>query len=62
MFQRSAPRDLDPACRNDECARRDFASRDDAIAPRIGFELAEPPQPTDLRLLDHGTADRVGLR
>src|SRR5712691_6813161 len=47
----SALADIYPACQNDECAWRDFARRDDAIARRIGFELTEPPQPTNLRRL-----------
>jgi len=53
MSRHSAVSDLDPACQNDKRARRDFAGCDDAIARRIGFELAEPPQPTDLRRLQH---------
>jgi hypothetical protein len=35
-------------------AWRDFAGRDDTIARRMGFELTEPPQPTDLRRLQRG--------
>jgi len=50
----SAVSDLDPACQNDKGAWRDFAGRDDAVARRIGFELTKPPQPADLRLLQHG--------
>ena len=46
--------DLDPASQDDKSAGRDFAGREDAIARRIGFELTEPSQPTDLRLLQHG--------
>jgi len=54
MSQSSALHDIDPACQNDECAGRDFTGRDDAFARRIGFELTEPPQPTDLRRLQNG--------
>ena len=53
MSRHSAVSDLDPACQNDKSAGSDFAGRGDAIARRIGFELAEPPQPTDLRRLQH---------
>ena len=54
MSRHSAVSDFDPSCQNDKSDRRDFAGRDEAITRRIGFELAEPPQPTDLRLLQHG--------
>ena len=53
MSQRSAPSHIDPACQDNESAWRDFAGRDDAIVRRIGFELTEPPQPSDLRRLQH---------
>ena len=49
MSRHCAVSDLDPPCQNDKSARRDFAGRDDAIARRIGFQRAKPPQPTDLR-------------
>ncbi len=54
--------DIDLTGEDDKGAGRDFAGRDDAFARRIGFELAEPPQPTDLRRSSTGTSDRVGLR
>jgi hypothetical protein len=54
MSRHSAVSDLDAACQYDKSARRDFAGRDDAVARGIGFELAEPPQPTDLRRFQHG--------
>jgi hypothetical protein len=54
MSRHCAVSDLGPACQNHKSAWRDFAGRDDAIAPRIGFELTEPPQPTDLRRLQQG--------
>jgi hypothetical protein len=53
MSQHSALSDIDPACQDDKTAWRDFAARDDAIARRVGFELTEPPEPTDLRRLQH---------
>jgi hypothetical protein len=53
MSQTSALHDIDPACQNDDCAGRDLTGRDDAFARRIGFELTEPPQPTDLGRLQH---------
>ena len=49
-----APGDIDPARQNDKSTWRDFAGRGDPIAACIGFKLAEPPQPTDLRRLQHG--------
>ena len=54
MSRHSAVSDLDPSCQNHKSAWCDFAGRDDAIAHRIGFELTEPPQPTDLRRLQRG--------
>jgi hypothetical protein len=53
MSRRSAPSDVDPACQDNESARCYFAGRDDAIVRRIGFELTEPPEPPDLRRLQH---------
>ena len=54
MSRHSSVSDLDPACQNDKSAWCDFAGRDDAIARGIGFELTEPPQPTDLPRLYRG--------
>ena len=54
MCQPSVLHNIDLACQNYECAGRDFTGRDDTFARRIGFELTEPPQPTDLRRVQHG--------
>src|SRR6516225_5833192 len=54
MSRHSAVSDLGPPCQDSESAWRDFAGRGDAIAHRVGFELTEPPQPTDLRRLQRG--------
>ena len=45
--------DLDPSRQDEEGARRDVAGREDALAGRVGFALAEAPQPIAFRRCEH---------
>ena len=53
MSQPPALHDIDPACQNDECARRDFAGRDEAFARCKKSAFTEPRQAIDFRRLQH---------
>jgi len=54
MSQPSVLLDIDLACQNDECAGRDFAGGDEALARREEPAFTEPRQPIDFRRLQHG--------
>ena len=46
--------DIDLACQNDECAGRDFAGCDEALARHNKSAFTEPRQLLDFRRLQHG--------